>query len=255
MTRAPMDGFVIPELSNWAASLAARPRLFHDDQVVLKTPPVSWGFDDRGPSTYIQHHGSYSREVRVDPAPAYAHNADLVQYELERLQRLAPLPFPLAIFVMDHEEVGRINGTYWDEADYKADIGEGESYPQVGVIVLSGKRIPHHPAMTRYLVSHEYGHAVQYHLERAWATEGKKRADIVGCYRETCRPDASKGKLYGPGKWHAAIGELFANDFRILVAKREEEFWPHEGYDRPEDVPSVVDFWTTAQRKLGWPQP
>jgi hypothetical protein len=237
-------------VGNFNEAVWAQPKLYHDDQVVLQTPPVSYGFDDRGPSTQIKHHGSSSFELRVDPAPCYAHNADLVRQELARLQRVAPLPFPLAIFLLDHEEVGRTNGTYYDAADYDAE-SDDSGYPQVGIIKLSGKRIPLHPAMTRYLVSHEYGHGVQYYLERKRAPEGKKRAAVIGEYVEICRPDAVKS--YGPGKWHAAPGELFANDFRILVSKREQEFWPHEGFARPEEVPAVVAFWAHAQRELGWP--
>ncbi len=52
--------------------------------------------------------------------------------------------------------------------------------------------------------------------------------------------------LYGGGRWHAAIGELFANDFRILVARAELEFWPHPGFPRPETLPVVVEFWEQA---------
>ena len=36
----------------------------------------------------------------------------------------------------------------------------------IGLICLAGKRIPPHPAMTRYLMGHEYGHGVFYHLAR-----------------------------------------------------------------------------------------
>jgi hypothetical protein len=45
------------------------------------------------------------------------------------------------------------------------------------------------------------------------------------------------------GCWHSAIGEVFACDFRILVAKTEVEFWPHPGIERPEGIRAVRDWW------------
>jgi hypothetical protein len=38
---------------------------------------------------------------------------------------------------------------------------------------------------------------------------------------------------YGGGTWHKSPGELLANDFRILVAGVEPEFWPHPGSPTP----------------------
>ena len=61
-------------------------------------------------------------------------------------------------------------------------------------------------------------------------------------------------KSYGGG-WHATVSELFANDFRILVAKSEVEFWPHPGFLRPEELVKVVDFWKREVDALKEVQP
>ena len=220
----------------------------HENQIISLLDAPGFPFESDSPAYAISHAGSYARSEKVDPAPCYAHHPDLVRDELAHLQAVAPLPFPLAIFLLSHESTARTNGHYQGEYNYSAtpiEAKDGSRYPPVGIIVLSGKRIPIHPAMTRYLVSHEYGHAVQYHLERQ---RGMKTDAIKREYHERCRPDASFA--YGCGKWHAAIGELFANDFRILIARREVEFWPHQGFERPERNPAVVAFWKEAEQEL-----
>jgi hypothetical protein len=219
---------------------------FHLNQMIVARPPMAFGFDAAGPHVAIHHGGSYARQVKVDPTPAYAHDGRLARHELDGLQQVAPLPLPIAIWLLDQETDGRTNGTYYDDFAYGTEPVDG-SYPPVGIIVLAGKRIPIHPAMTRYLVSHEYGHGVMYHLARV---RGLKSHELLVDYRDRCRPTTSHD--YGCGKWHANVGELFANDFRILVARREEEFWPHDGFARPETVPAIVAYWQDACRELGW---
>lgn len=216
----------------------------HDDQVVITLTDPEWGFDDRPPAYFVSHAGCYKREVRVDPAPAYAHDPELVRRELEHLRTVAPLPIPLAIVLLGHEVTSRTNGQFLAECAWsrKAD---NEPAPAVGIIILGAKRIPIHPAMTRYLVAHEYGHAVEDELKRR---RGLKDGAIKAEYVEKVRPTASTS--YGCGRWHANVGELFANDFRILVAEREVEFWPHAGFDRPEQNLAAVGYWAQVAREL-----
>jgi len=106
---------------------------------------------------------------------------------------------------------------------------------------LSGKRIPPHPAMTSYLVAHEYGHHVQWALEKKRGLKGDSAVSEVDAEYMKLRPGSHMDG--SGGKWHSKAGELFANDFRILVACIETEFWPHEGFPRPTECPGVIDFW------------
>jgi hypothetical protein len=216
-------------------------------EVILLTEP-SWSFDDHGPAYPLSFDGSYARTERVDPAPCYAHDVDAVRAELAHLQRVAPIPVPLGIFVLSHEMRGRTNAWCSDDRVYPSGAGTVNSYP-ISIIVMSGKRIPIHPAMTRYLVAHEYGHFVESFLARERGLKDGFR--LRERYRALCRPQGSE--VYGCGKWHQATGEIFANDFRILIANREAEFWPHPGVARPEDELSVIGFWTKVRDEL-WSQ-
>lgn len=217
----------------------------HHEQFVqrLNGEDLHWGFDAEAPTYFIQHAGSWGHHDKVNPAPAYAHDLRAVEVELRHLQTVAPLPFPMKITVLSHDFLSGTNGHYYNDYYYNHDTGINEY--AVGNIVLCGKRIPIHPAMTRYLVAHEYGHGVQYYLERV---RDMKTDSLRALYIEQCRPDATQA--YGPGKWHTNVGELIANDFRILVAKRELEFWPHDLYARPEANPAVVAFWNEVQEQL-----
>lgn len=217
----------------------------HPNQFVVLEEGPYYGFDDKGPYFNIKGptEESYRRQVYVDPAPAYAHDITRVREMLAYLQSIFPLPIALKIALLTRECVGRTNGNYDNLYDYDSNKPEAERATWYGVIQLIGKRIPIHPAMTRYLCAHEYGHGVQYCIERA---RGLKSEGLESLYQEQFRPETKTS--YGPGHWHNNIGELIANDFRILVAKTEDEFWPHEGHPRPETIPALVEFWAQAQK-------
>jgi hypothetical protein len=214
----------------------------------------SWNFDANGPVYQISHAGTWVKERAVDPAPCYGHDPELVRAELAHLQAVAPLPYPLAIVLLRHEVTSRTNGDYTTDHGYrdpeylKAEAASKDHVPapRVGIIVLSGKRIPIHPAMTRYLVAHEYGHSVEDRL--AELSGFKNDQQLLTEYVKDVRPEATGS--YGCGKWHQNRGELFANDFRILIAKREVEFWPHPGFPHPLQHPRAIRFWEQAIQVL-----
>jgi hypothetical protein len=217
----------------------------HENQQVIFRADPGWAFDDSGPRYALSFEGSYTRLEKVDPAPCYAHDVDAVRAELAHLQRVAPIPVPLAIFVLSHEMLGRTNAWFSEDRVYRGN-NTSDSF-QIGLIAMSGKRIPIHPAMTRYLVAHEYGHFVEHFLARH---RGLKDGELRRQYREQVRPQGSEA--YGCGKWHDATGEIFANDFRILVAKRETEFWPHPNVPRPEENLAAIGWWTKVREELLW---
>lgn len=197
-----------------------------------------WGFDDQPPAFAVVE-GTYTSSERVDPRPAYAHPAGLVETELRRTAALFPLPFAVHVYVSHYEGLGRTNAHASPGYDYNAEPVNGEYPISTGTIVLSGKRIPIHPAMTRYLVAHEYGHLVEYHLKRAALLDLDVYSELRGIPAE--QPP------YGAGNWHLSRGEIFANDFRVLVAGREAEFWPHD-VAFPADVPALVEWWDETRR-------
>lgn len=177
------------------------------------------------------------RIYKIDTTPAYMHDASLVKKRLKLVEAAVKgkIVCKPTIYILPYETAGRTNG--W--AETRERYPKDEKHPWDGQICLIGKRIPLHPAMTRYLVSHEYGHHIEYEfLRRAGQRPGY---DILKEeYSKVRKIEAPK--YYGPGTWHVSIGEVFANDFRIIVTETEEEFWPHP-YPHPLKSKQVQKWW------------
>ena len=212
---------------------------------------ISWSFRDHGTgaaSVSPKVGTRYSASIEVDPFPGYGHHSGRVLTTLERVEAAFPLPEPFAptYFLLEHEVVSRTNGQQGIEIDYNWTPPEDDpkddahQRPWHGYVVLSGKRIPPHPAMTRYLVAHEYGHVVE-----DWLIRGRREPvysrTLLNEYAELRGVDPSISA--GGRTWHLAIQEIFACDFRVLVAKIEREFWPHPGIERPEELPKIRAWW------------
>jgi hypothetical protein len=149
------------------------------------------------------------------------------------------------LFIADREEVARSNAhTNVHEGGHYDSNGVWVKDPPRGLVVLSGKRTPPHPAYGRYLVGHEYGHCVEYMIVHQRGGRHLHDADKVMI------PYAKLRGLPEPihhgegGRWHNSAYEVFACDFRILVAGIDPGFWPHPGVEHPYDVPAVRDWWT-----------
>lgn len=209
---------------------------------VVPRSALNWYFNDsRGdPVVELRTPSGYRHSTRVDPFPAYPHDGTLVRDTLGHVELAYPLPRRRrpTIHVLPFEELSRTNG--WTDIDW--DYEDGKAVDFRAMIVFSGKRIPPHPAMTRYLVAHEYGHVVERHLRLALdMPEGyddgrfdQEYAALRGMRRE---------RSYGGGTWHATVGEVFACDFRWIVAALEREFWPHPGIARPDESAPVMEWW------------
>ena len=206
--------------------------------IPINDSDLSWGFTDTMPSFSVKS-GRYGRREKVDPFPCYAHDLTLVQSEAERTASLFPVPFAVQVYVSSFEMEGRTNAHAYTEFDYDYDgkkvNGEYPVSSAVGVIVISGKRIPIMPAMTRYLVSHEYGHLVEEALKKAKRLDIEEYAKMRGC-------EPRGAEHYGGRTWHKAFGEIFANDFRIIVCNREPEFWPHP-VPHPNSDKTLIEWW------------
>jgi hypothetical protein len=199
---------------------------------VHQVDSLCWPFDSE--PYFIVSGGDYVRHEKVDPFPGYAHSALLVENMCDDLNEVMPCGGQTDIYLPEWEGQGRTNGhecqqSYYDE---KGRFG--------ATIVLSGKRIPIHPAMTRYLVTHEYGHVVEDWVQFTYGVTNLRYA-----YCKDLRAHESHSKYYGGKTWHAAPGEIFANDFRVVVAQAELDFWPHEPVPFPYDV-KIQSFWHKA---------
>lgn len=200
---------------------------------------AEWTFDDNPPKINFKRtwHG-YSK---VDPTPAYGPDPVIVSQLAYQVETLLPVAFPPSWHLLPFEAVGRTNGfAQWQE-DYRArDDRDGKRYETY--IGLSGKRIPIMPSMLRYLVAHEYGHVVWYHVcgrqgHHYYSDEGDQLEAEYARLR-----GIEHVKEYGPGRWHQNTGEIIANDIRILLFGAEPEFWPHE-CAHPKEVEGLADYW------------
>lgn len=224
------------------------------DRVQLITE-LSWPFRDQngGPVVNPKTDLGWTSNIAVDPFPCYPHDLEIVRATLELVTAAFPLPEPFApmVFVLSHEVLSRTNGHANLDFDYDweapADDPKDEGHQRAwrGYIVLSGKRIPPHPGMTRYLVAHEYGHVVEDWLIRQRRERAQSR-HLLEEYSKLRGHAAGDNGGAGGGHWHETIQEIFANDFRLLRTGLEPDYWPHAGVERPGELEAIVDFWAKA---------
>ncbi len=206
----------------------------------LKDEDLNWNFDDKQNPFYALKVDDWNRNEYVDPFPCYAHDEKLVRREINWCESAVAVKYPPKWFILSHDFLGRTNGyansnSQWvdDETNKK----DGGHYKLDPYIVLAGKRIPLLPAMTRYLVSHEYGHIVDYNLRKCLDLKDdefkKMYADMRGVDFDL---------KYGARNWHTNISEIIANDIRIIFTGREEEFWPHP-CTHPMYHPKLIAWW------------
>jgi hypothetical protein len=214
---------------------------------VVTVSELQWDFDHHGAISMprMMTAGGYS--VRVDPTPAYAHEEAEVWAAIRKPVAVCPPLSDVSFYLLSFEDVARTNGSTTMHPIYKN--GKRESFTID--ITLSGKRIPIHPGMTRYLVAHEYAHGVEDWLNALHPNEQGHDGSMRNEYAELRGLPATS--YYGPGQWHVSWGEIFANDWRILVADVEPEFWPHKTTTHPLRVPNVnklVEWWTQKMDEL-----
>lgn len=216
---------------------------------------LHWSFANPFPKVQTRPRvaGCYSNSVEVDPFPAYPHEYDTVIATAEKVETVFPVGFAPTYYVMHFEESGRTNGQF--HRHWISEPGTPSPMPFDPYIVLGGKRTPIHPAQTRYLVAHEYGHVVQAWIEWRRYIKDSAVTDFEREYAAMRGVPDSATTDYGGGRWHKAIGEIIANDFRILVAGVEPEFWPHSGFARPEDVDGLASFWADMLDKHATDKP
>jgi hypothetical protein len=211
---------------------------------IIEHPTLIWPFH-RTDGPY-SHHGDH--QIIQDPCPAYPHQREDVLAGIALVNKVRLPLMPIKLVLLDHEEMARTNGQsyYGRRQDYDEATKKSVMRDQWDCwIILSAKRIPPHPAMTRYLVAHEFAHHIEDWVSKIHGVTDdvlkKEYAELRGL------PEAG---AYAAGHWHEAWGEVFANDWRILVANVESEFWPHEGIVRPEKAKGIKLWWKKAMVDL-----
>lgn len=221
--------------------------------VVIKPEEIIWPFDGQPYYLLKALACDYGRTAQVDPFPCNTHNVDIMTEEVEKVTKAFPIGTLLQWIVLPHETTNRTNAFANHDSIY-ADTPEREEMKKVnkleGSIIFSGKRANIHPAMTRFLVAHEYGHQVDY-----WITEVMKEEDRDADFRKFYAE--SRGLIYdnsryGGGNYHNSITELIADEFRIVVAGRDTDFWQHDKYPNPVDQQDRIDFWNGLKEKYSF---
>jgi len=111
-------------------------------------------------------------------------------------------------------------------------------------LIFWGSIAPPHPGVTRMLVAHEYGHVVQIYSENE---VGAEHDEYLVEYAQ--RRGIEHRTETGHGTWHLATQEIFADDFRVLVAGVEIEYWNHPGIPRPETSSDTIRWWQEQVRR------
>lgn len=208
-----------------------------------------WAFRDSGLSWSPPH--KYAFTATFDPFPGYPHDADVAQGAADLVSACVPPLWDVDCYLADREESSRSNGhsNVHEGGHYEGD--EWVKDEPSGLIMLSGKRIPPHPALTRYLVGHEYGHNVEYMLNSLRGARHVSSCDDLEREYAAMRGLPPESVHHGEGAtWHDSCCEILACDFRILACNVEAEFWPHPGIPRPELVPALKGWWDEALGKL-----
>ncbi|WP_152748265.1 hypothetical protein [Micromonospora sp. RV43] len=214
-----------------------------------------WPFRDGKP---VWRHRPLGSVGKFDPFPAYPHQREVVDAAVKHVQScFAPL-WDVELFIADREEEGRSNGysSVCQDGHYEDD--EWVKDPPVGLIMLSGKRVPPHPAVTRHLVAHEYGHHVEWMLNDARGEQNLYSDALVAEYAKMRGlPESTMHDGEG-GTWHDSVHEIFACDFRIMVCDVETAYWPHPGVPHPHEVEGLPGWWhdalSAARRATGGQQ-
>lgn len=165
----------------------------------------------------------------VDPEPCYSADLNRVLLAVAKCEDIFPIPILPFYFTLPYEPAGRHNACaptfYLDDGGWTT------------VIYLSGKRIPIMPAAVRSLVAHEYAH----HIERyiSWKLGRSIESEYAALRKVPVIPNP---------RWHEDVGEIIANDIRILMFGIETDYWPHH-CDHPDRLWHIRDFWLRMQQE------
>lgn len=212
---------------------------------------LQFGYDAKDPTLrskpFIEK--NYGRAENYDPwGPCYLHDEESLATVLTECTRRAPLgTVPVGAYRACYEGLSRTNAwATYDDAYYRDgdDLpdwwkGPGEK-PWEGILTFNGRRIEIHPAVTRCVAAHEYGHLVEEAVQRIRYPGARGHSTLLADYKRVRKLE--NVTHYGNGTHHLAASEVFANDFRTYVMETEVEFWPHP-VKRPGQLVTVSRWW------------
>lgn len=217
-----------------------------NDQIFLyENSDIFWGFSDETQIIIKTDNSYYPHYVKIDPFPCYYNDLKLVETVSMVMNEWFPIKFKTKIAVLSNEFISRVNGEATKLSVYKDDKLEGFD----PIVILSGKRIPIHPALTRYLVSHEFGHIIDYYITYLMNLEEKQEENLESFRNKYAKFRGVDNKEdYSSQNWVSNIGEIIANDCRIW-AGIETEFWPHT-VSYPDS--RVFNYWSELKEKYSY---
>lgn len=182
------------------------------------------------------------RSIECSPRPAYPHSAEAVRRHLLHVESLFPVERRPLVYLPSYDSsISNRNAATFEEGLYNEPVDEHNRAVTASYFVMYGKGTPIHPAVTKYLVAHEYGHVVAEVLAHAWSESSDPRPSFMRHYAEL-RGMKDLPRNYGLAQWHKHPEEVFANDFRILVAGLDADWWPHEA-PHPHSLPNLKLWW------------
>lgn len=248
------------------SSVTASPEVGTFEVLTVGAADLRWSYEHGADPSLptLPLNNTNRRRVTVDPFPCYFHQPAPLMTALITCMTAYPIPTGshLTIVVAQFEETCRTNGfaTYdsqWSQpTDPDCETVKNDPTSPACIcpdgtwdygqrfIFLSGKRTPIHPAMTRFVIAHEYGHQVE-----MWEATRRgldlPRDEILDEYEELVRPGDQLHRATGGGRWHDSTAEVYADDFRTVMCGVETEHWPHYGI--PERTDAVVSYWERVQ--------
>lgn len=220
------------------------------EKVIQKQPgDLIWPFAGTPYFNVEKISDKYERHVEVDPFPCAVHNMETVCEHVARIESVFPTNELIQWIILPNETTNRTNGWAMKESIWSNDKEIEKKHKVECLIVLSGKRPIVHPSMTNYLVAHEYGHAVDYWITACMREETGAKSSSQPFHEEYAKMrDVELKTEYGGGRWVDNIMEIIADDFRIIVSKTDQHFYPHS-CTHPLKHGLIINYWDQMLEK------
>jgi hypothetical protein len=218
-------------------------------KVIQKSPTdLIWPFKGEPYIIVNKIADTYNRNVQVDPFPCGVHDKRLVEKFVGRIEQIFPTNAILQWAIIPFETCERTNAWAQSDSIWSAEASIKQKHKIDCLIVLSGKRPIVHPAMTEYLVAHEYGHIVDYWITACMKEETGEREEDVFRKKYAEVRGIEYQSTYGGGRWVDNIMEVIADDFRIIMGKTDPDFYLHS-CTHPLSEPRIINYWNELYDK------